>query len=43
MFQRISSFLSRIKLIIVELASIVSLLLVLTWLVWKEFQHLFQQ
>jgi hypothetical protein len=32
---------SRLKIILVELASTVSLCLVLAWLVWKEYEHLF--
>lgn len=32
---------SRIKINLVELASTVSLFLILVWLVWKEYVHLF--
>lgn len=45
MFQQDSSSLperfSRLKIIIVEIASTVSLCLVLAWLIWKEYEHLF--
>jgi len=33
---------SRIKLYLVEAASIASLALILAWLLWEEFKHLFR-
>jgi len=33
---------SLIKIILVEIASIASLCLILSWLLWKEYEHLFR-
>jgi hypothetical protein len=37
----LADWFSRIKVFLVETASTVSLCLILTWLVWKEYQLLF--
>ena len=39
---RISEWFSRLKVLIVEIASVASLCLLVGWLLWQEYLHLFR-